>query len=118
MNCYGSISGYVPIPEGDEKALEAAVATIGPISVGIDANHTEYLNYGGQGIYTGPCGNEKRHQNHAVLVVGYDEDASGNKYWIVKDSKGAGWGDQGYIKLAKEQDNTCGIALNAVYPLL
>lgn len=116
--CYGLILGYVAIPERDEKALEAAVATIGPISVGIDANHPEFLSYAGQHIYDGPCSNVKKDINHAVLIVGYDEETNGDKYWIVKNSAGVTWGDHGYMKLAKEKNNTCAVASSAMYPLL
>lgn len=116
--CYGLILGYVAIPERDEKALEAAVATIGPISVGIDANHPEFLSYAGQHIYDGPCSNQKKDINHAVLIVGYDEETNGDKYWIVKNSAGVTWGDHGYMKLAKEKNNTCAVASSAMYPLL
>jgi C1A family cysteine protease len=50
--------------------------------------------------------------NHAVLLVGYNDDVEG-KYWIVKNSWGkylflieGNWGEQGYIRL--KLGNTCG----------
>ena len=58
--------------------------------------------------------------NHAVLVVGYGIDNSSTTvpdYWIAKNSYGTGWGDNGYIYMARNQNNSCGIASHASYPL-
>lgn len=104
------------IPSGDEKALEAAVANIGPVSAAIDA-HLESFQYYGDGVYFDPkCGNKPEDMNHAVLVVGYGQEEDGTKYWIVKNSYGNTWGEEGYVKMAKDKGNHCGIATYASYP--
>lgn len=72
-----------------------------PVAVAVDAS--KWSQYTG-GVLTS-CGTRL---NHAVVAVGYDE--AGN--WIVRNSWGARWGEQGHIILAP--GNTCGI-LNKAY---
>jgi cathepsin L len=55
----------------------------------------------------------KNWSNHAVTAVGWGkDDKTGQDYWIIKNSWGTGWGEQGYMRLAIEhskQDGTCGV---------
>jgi KDEL-tailed cysteine endopeptidase len=70
-------------------------------------------------VFTGDCNTEL---NHGVTVVGYgeDEDDEGTKYWIVKNSWGADWGEQGYIRMQRNvqaKEGLCGLAMEASYPV-
>jgi len=110
-------TGFTDIPAGDEQALKQAVATVGPISVAIDATRPSFMSYR-SGVYIDTtCGNTLQNLDHAVLVVGYGTE-NGVDYWLVKNSWGTYWGDQGYIKMARNRSDQCGIALKGSYPLV
>ncbi|XP_015685298.1 cathepsin L1-like, partial [Protobothrops mucrosquamatus] len=95
---------------GDEKGLLQAVATIGPISVGVDARSSAFQFYK-WGIFKNPWRGDP-HLVHAMLVVGYNS----TKYWIVKNSWSRYWGDNGYM-LLEQGSNQCGITNVASYPI-
>lgn len=56
--------------------------------------------------------------DHAALAVGYSRSTLKGEYWIVKNSWGVDWGEKGYIRIAKNHDNMCGIATVASYPII
>lgn len=105
------------IPKGDEQSLKAAVGQIGPVAVGLDATHDKFMFFS-EGVYFNPdCDPERI--SHAVLAVGYGTDEkTGMDYWIIKNSYGTTWGEDGYGKLARNKDNHCGITNLASYPIL
>ncbi|KAJ8921566.1 hypothetical protein NQ315_010471 [Exocentrus adspersus] len=103
---------YGSVPSGSEAYLEDAVATVGPISVALNAD--DFQQYAG-GVFNEPYCTED--VNHGVLVVGYSSEYM-QPYWIVKNSWGPQWGESGYIRIAKDQGNQCGIATDASYPIL
>ncbi|CAH1381544.1 unnamed protein product [Tenebrio molitor] len=110
--------GYVDIESGSEDKLKSAVATAGPVSVAIDASHQSFQLYSGGVYYEPACVSDVNQLDHAVLAIGYGTEDDGTDYWLVKNSWGQSWGDQGYIKMARNRDNNCGIATEASYPLM
>lgn len=107
--------GYVDIPQGDEEKLKEALATIGPVAVAIDASHESFQFYS-KGVYVEKkCSSQDL--DHGVLCVGYGSE-DGKDYWLVKNSWGTTWGDGGFIKMARNKNNQCGIASSASYPLV
>ncbi|KAM3596834.1 uncharacterized protein V6R79_021476 [Siganus canaliculatus] len=107
-------AAYSFLPNGDEGALKAALAVIGPISVAIDASRPKFLFYR-HGVYRDHSCTQK--VNHGVLVVGYGTEG-GRDYWLVKNSWGVTYGDKGYIKMARNRHNQCGIAQFACFPIV
>ena len=90
-----------------EEALVAAVAQYGPVSICIDAEES-FIKYK-SGVYNGPCSSDVWKQNHCVSIVGYDVE---EKYWLVRNTWGTGWGEDGYIRMAMGS-NLCGITNEA-----
>lgn len=116
-------SGYNDIASGSEEALKEALATIGPISIAIDATEGKFMLYKNGVLVDDTCGNTPDTLDHGVLLVGYgtDENASNGQnqdYWIVKNSWGPGWGEEGYVRMARNLNNMCGVATTASYPLV
>jgi len=102
-----TVSKYTDVKKNDETGLMSAV-NIEPVSVAVDAQ--SWSSYR-KGIMTGPCG---KSLDHGVLAIGYGTD-SGTDYWLVKNSWGVSWGEQGFIRLVRNK-NECGIAEAASYP--
>lgn len=42
---------------------------------------------------------------HDIEVVGYDVTADGQKYWVVKNSWGTQWGEEGYARVCRGWNN-------------
>jgi cathepsin L len=112
-----TVKGYVNVTMNSEAALQDAVARFGPVAVAIDAAH-EHFEYYSSGVYYNPkCKSDLNDLDHEVLVVGYGTE-NGQDYWIVKNSWSTHWGDQGFIKMARNRGNNCGIATQATYPIV
>eukprot|EP00057_Strongylocentrotus_purpuratus_P002480 XP_003724610.1 PREDICTED: cathepsin L1 [Strongylocentrotus purpuratus] len=111
-----TITGFAEVEADSEKALEKALAQVGPISVCIDATQPSFQLYE-SGVYDEPdCSSTAL--DHCVTAVGYDSTADGDKYYIVKNSWGTTWGQEGYIWMSRDKQKQCGIATNATYPLV
>ncbi|KAI0495919.1 hypothetical protein KFK09_022226 [Dendrobium nobile] len=109
-----TIKGYEDVPTNNEFALMQAVANQ-PVSVAIDANSSDFKLYAG-GVFTGQCGTNI---DHGVAVVGYGTDSEGTSFWLVKNSWGTSWGEQGYIRMQRnvtDAQGLCGIAIHPSYP--
>ena len=90
---------------------------VGPVSIAVQADKPVFRNYV-SGIMNDEAGCGK-FQNHAVLAIGYGVD-HGQEYWIVRNSWGSSWGDQGHIKIGNSGKNDagiCGINGAPAYPL-
>ncbi|KAK9876792.1 hypothetical protein WA026_015030 [Henosepilachna vigintioctopunctata] len=107
------VSGYVNIRQGDEAGLVEAIKTKGPVCIGVDASNS-FKRYK-SGIFDGSCSNT--HLNHGILAVGFGSE-NGKDFYIVKNSWGPSWGENGYIRLARNSGNKCGVSSMATYPII
>ena len=86
---------------------------MGVASICIDASQTSFQLYAG-GIYDEPsC--SSFWVDHAVGCVGYGTE-DGIDYWIVRNSWGSDWGEDGYIRMIRNKGDQCGEASTAVVP--
>jgi C1A family cysteine protease len=113
------IHSYVDVLQNNETALMGAVAQQ-PVSVAVEADGLDWQLYFG-GIVTDSCGTNL---DHGVLVVGYgtQETTQPQSYWKVKNSWGADWGEEGYIRLGRGSQfaphGECGILMQPSYPVV
>lgn len=112
------VKKFVRLPRNDEKSLQIHLATIGPVSAAFHASHS--LGHYKQGIFNDPdheCNGKG--PNHMVLIVGYGTDkATGLDYFIAKNSWGQRWGENGFFRIARNNNNLCKIAGDAKFPTI
>lgn len=99
------VGAYAKLATNNADVLIAALNIYGPIAISVAAS--SWGSYS-SGVFNG-CGKDWI-INHAVQLVGYGTD-NGTNYWIVRNSWGTSWGEQGYIRLlraASGKDEVCG----------
>jgi len=89
-----------------------------PVSIAIQADQKDFQLYK-SGVFTGDCGTQL---DHGVLTVGYGT-LDGQDYYLVKNSWGPTWGDNGYIMLGRGDEfnkgnGQCGMLMQPSYPKL
>ena len=110
---------YNAIPEGDETKLAEALTTHGPVFIGIDADSRLFMFYKSGVLKINNCPTRRSEMDHAMTVVGYGYDnILKTPYWIIKNSWGTKWGENGYLRLVKDAGNMCGVATMAYYGTL
>ena len=92
--------------------LQDALLTVGPISVAIDVE-SDFQFYKSGFFETKACSDTEL--DHAVTAIGFGKTTDGRKYYIIKNSWGTSWGEDGYIYYSADIPNMCGIAQDACY---
>lgn len=97
-------------PPNDEILLAKKLANYGPITVSINGTHLQsYM----RGVIHVNCNNNA---DLSLTLVGYGSDTYSGDYWLLKNSWGTSWGENGYLRLARNKGNMCGIASAALIP--
>jgi C1A family cysteine protease len=107
-------TNLVRIPQNSTAHLLDAILSIGPISVAIDAEND--FQFYSSGIFTSNTCSETQ-LDHAVTVVGFGRTSNGTSYYIVKNSWGTDWGQDGYIYFNADIPDMCGIAQDSCYAI-
>jgi len=90
------------------EKIKQAIMTYGPVSVACAVTHAF-------GAYTGGVFNEDDPQagiNHAVVLVGWDDNQGAEGVWFMRNSWGPGWGEDGYMRI---EYGCCKIGFAACY---
>ncbi|EGD75699.1 hypothetical protein PTSG_07816 [Salpingoeca rosetta] len=111
------IKGYVNITSGDMNKVLDMLDNDGPLAVAIDASLKSFSFYSSGVYYDSDCGNTPDDLDHAVLAVGFGTSVDGEDYWIIKNSWSTNYGDRGYVRMSR-RNNNCGVATDAHIPLL
>ncbi|XP_063831512.1 uncharacterized protein LOC135080730 [Ostrinia nubilalis] len=104
------INGAVNISSNETEMAQWLIHN-GPISIGINANAMQFYRAGISHPWKLLC--NPNNIDHGVLIVGYgikDYPLFHKRlpYWIVKNSWGSGWGEEGYYRVYRG-DGTCGV---------
>jgi C1A family cysteine protease len=110
-----SVFSCYDIKANDQVSLKAAVG-LQPVAIAIEADTRYFQSYSGGILTSTSCGTNL---DHGVLITGYGEE-NGQKYWLVKNSWGTTWGENGYVKIARSESTNdvgvCGIAAQPSFP--
>ena len=109
------VSSCSDVKANDQISLKGAVA-MQPVSIAIEADTRYFQSYSSGVLTSTSCGTNL---DHGVLIVGYGTE-NGQDYWLVKNSWGTTWGENGYVKIARSSSTSdpgvCGIAMEPSFP--
>lgn len=115
--------------ESARTELSRLLMENGPLVIGIAASSSVFQLYTGGIIREWDCGTDV---DHAVQLVGFGQDnESGTRYWVVRNSWGERWGEHGYFRLERtdgegttfpgwdvEATGTCGMMASGAWGLV
>jgi len=89
----------------DEDQLAAALMQYGPLALGINAATMQFYSGGVANPPSYQC--DPKALDHGVSAVAFGTDG-GQKYWTIRNSWGASWGEQGYYRIIRGT-GACGL---------
>eukprot|EP00804_Cyclotella_cryptica_P027237 CCRYP_014367-RC/>CCRYP_014367-RC protein AED:0.13 eAED:0.13 QI:57/0.85/0.75/1/0.85/0.75/8/132/854 len=94
------VEGWTSLPSNDYKATMNAVAKVGPLALAVAAS--EWASY-----ESGVFSSDDSVVNHAVVLAGYGVDEDTNeKYYLIRNSWGEDFGENGYIRVKRTDDDS------------
>lgn len=103
--------GWTDVTPNNKNSMLTALS-LQPVSIAIEADTKSFQLYK-EGIYTDSgCGTNL---DHGVALVGYDTN---QKYFILRNSWGTGWGEKGYMRIGMTDsgEGVCGLYMSPSYP--
>jgi cathepsin L len=104
VGAVAQLNGYRTLPSNEYLPLFRAVTYLGPIAISVDASNWHLYE---DGVYDG-CDTANPDINHGVLLVGYGETKDGVNYWIIRNSWTPLFGEDGYIRVLRDDPPACG----------
>jgi len=99
------VSSYVFAKSQDEEDIKNFLYSTGPLAIALNADTLQFYDGGIIDADASEC--DPQGINHGVTLVGYGSE-NGKDFWIVKNSWGANWGEQGFFRMARGK-GTCGV---------
>jgi len=94
------LHGWERLPENEYEPLMHALVELGPVAVSVAAD--EWSDYS-EGVFNS-CSLDAV-IDHAVTLIGYGKDVDANVgYWLIQNSWGPFWGENGHIRLLREDN--------------
>ena len=111
------VAGMAPLFPPTEPLLLQVLKQSGPVVVMIEADQPCIEMYTGGIIDRSTCYCDSSHVDHQLLLVGAGTDtATKEDYWVLMNDWGKEWGEGGTVRIARNQMDTCGVALEASFP--
>merc|ERR1712194_240662 len=95
------VERYGAIPPNDIEAMMTEIYARGPIFCSVDANPMQNVPFGFAGVWRT---DEKGDVDHVINVAGWGTDENGVDYWVVRNSWGEYYAENGFVKVERGID--------------
>jgi len=108
------LNGHKMAGTTDEKKIAAMVAQVAPLAIALNATPFQDYYSGIIDLDADDC--DPTALDHGVTLVGYGTEDK-TDYWIIKNSWGADWGENGFVRL-RRGTGCCGVNTHVVTAVL